>query len=166
MQEAKRLGETEVLDVDGSYLFKKHQQLSSEGIQLPQLSLPETPLIGWEPVNITNYAEMAKKIPRITHGKIYSLSLPPAYPICMYRLLSNFVTCRFVIYIYGRGYKYYIGWRCFSSFAKGFHPLVLWTTGPYRSKCKAPKLLSCSMQDDTFHENRALSSGLAFGLRC
>ena len=49
--------------MDGS---KKHQPLSSKGVQLPQLSLPEMPLIGWE---ITNYSEMAKKIPHVTHGK-------------------------------------------------------------------------------------------------
>ena len=68
IREAKK-NKTPVIDVDGSYLFRKHQQLLSQGLPLVPLDIPSTPLTGWEPVNAGNYFEMAKKIPRLTSGR-------------------------------------------------------------------------------------------------
>ena len=68
IREAKK-NKTPVIDVDGSYLFQKHQQLLSQGLPLVPLDIPSTPLTGWEPVNASNYFEMAKKIPHLTSGR-------------------------------------------------------------------------------------------------
>ena len=57
-----------MVDVDGSYLYRKHQQLLSKGESVAPLSLPDIPLSGWEVVNEQNYTTMAKKIPCVTPG--------------------------------------------------------------------------------------------------
>lgn len=56
------------MNVDGSYLYRKWQKLQDEGITVAPLGLPSIPLAGWEIVNATNYLDMAKRIPRVTHG--------------------------------------------------------------------------------------------------
>ena len=56
----------DVVDVDGSYLYRKEQQLISQGIRTLPLSLPSVPLTGWEVVTADNYKE--KKVPRVISG--------------------------------------------------------------------------------------------------
>ena len=57
IREAKK-NKTLVIEVDGSYSFRKHQQLLSQGLPLVPLDIPSTPVTGWEPVNAGNYFEM------------------------------------------------------------------------------------------------------------
>lgn len=63
VREAKAAG-AKVIDVDGSYVYRKYHQLP--GIVLPS---PDPPLTGWETVTEANHLEIANKIPRVTHGK-------------------------------------------------------------------------------------------------
>ena len=56
-----------VVDVDGSYLYRKAQKCSPQ--LLHQLSILRISLTGWETVHDTNYREMAKKIPRVMPGQ-------------------------------------------------------------------------------------------------
>ena len=58
-----------VVDVDGSYLFKKHQSLTDAGAQIAPLGISDVPMIGWEPVDAKNFKSMSEKIPRVTPGK-------------------------------------------------------------------------------------------------
>ena len=64
-----------MIDVDGSWLYKKCQQ--QRGIWSNDSdTIPDVPLSGWETVDASNYSDMSKKIPRVTHGKdtCYELS--------------------------------------------------------------------------------------------
>ena len=56
----------DVVDVDGSYLYRKEQQLISQGVRTLPLSLPSVPLTGWEVVTADNYKE--KYVPRVISG--------------------------------------------------------------------------------------------------
>ena len=58
----------DMVDVDGSYLYRKHQSLQSMGMSVVTLPLPCVPLRGWEQVNEGNYTAMAKKIPCVPPG--------------------------------------------------------------------------------------------------
>lgn len=55
-----------VIDVDGSYLYRKEQKLKSQGINTLPLCLPALPLVGWESVGADNY--MDKNVPKVTPG--------------------------------------------------------------------------------------------------
>ena len=57
----------DVVDVDGSYLYRKEQQLISQGVNTLPLSLPSVPLTGWEVVSADNYKE--KNVPKVMPGK-------------------------------------------------------------------------------------------------
>ena len=57
-----------VIDVDGSYLYRKQQRLTCGQATLPP---PSRPLRGWESVTAANMNEMAKKIPRVMPGKLF-----------------------------------------------------------------------------------------------
>ena len=57
-----------IVDVDGSYLYRKYQRLLSEGSTVSPPGLPSTPLSGWEHVGEDNLATMAKKMPCVTPG--------------------------------------------------------------------------------------------------
>ena len=52
-----------IVDVDGSYLYRKYQRLLTEGKSVCSPGLPSKPLSGWEQVNEDNHAIMAKKLP-------------------------------------------------------------------------------------------------------
>ena len=64
---AKKEG-SKVIDVDGSYLYKKHQ-LQGSICSTDNATIPDVPLSGWETVDTSNYSDMSKKIPMVTHGK-------------------------------------------------------------------------------------------------
>ena len=55
-----------IIDVDGSYLYRKEQKLNSQGVKTLPLSLPGLPLTGWETFTADNYKE--KNIPKVTPG--------------------------------------------------------------------------------------------------
>ena len=58
----------EVVDVDGSYLYRKHKVVADAGMRVAPLPLPSPPLSGWESVSQENVAEIAKKVPHVTSG--------------------------------------------------------------------------------------------------
>ena len=60
----------EVVDVDGSYLhvYRKYHNMVSSGVSASDPGIPAVPLTGWEQITEVNYKEIAKKIPKVTHG--------------------------------------------------------------------------------------------------
>ena len=60
MREAKQSG-AKVVDVDGSYLYRKRQSMIAEGKPVAPLGIPDVPLTGWEVVDKSNYVELAKR---------------------------------------------------------------------------------------------------------
>ena len=56
-----------VIDVDGSYLYRKQQRLGSGSHCMPS-PIPSLPLTGWESVSAENAREMSVKIPCVTQG--------------------------------------------------------------------------------------------------
>ena len=64
IREAKKAS-TAVIDVDGSYLFRKYEQCGDSNM----LPVPNAPLAGWDIVSQENYSNIAKNIPTVTHGK-------------------------------------------------------------------------------------------------
>ena len=61
----------DVVDVDGSYFYRKEQQLISQGANTLPLPLPSVPLTGWEVVSADNYKE--KNVPEVMPGKHVNL---------------------------------------------------------------------------------------------
>ena len=59
-----------VVDIDGSYLYKKHQHLAATGVNVAPLALPSPPLSGWESVTETNVKMLANNVPRVTSGNL------------------------------------------------------------------------------------------------
>ena len=59
-----------VIDVDGSYLCRKQQQLNCQ-LPLCDLPLPGPPLCGWESVTVENVHEKCLLIPRVMPGLLY-----------------------------------------------------------------------------------------------
>ena len=59
-----------IVDVDGSYLYRKQQQLN---IEPSVLQLPSPPLSGWDVVINTNTKEMATVVPRVTPGSLLNV---------------------------------------------------------------------------------------------
>ena len=58
-----------VVDVDGSYLERKHKQMMDAGMTVAPLGAPTgTPLAGWEVMTEGNVKDTAKKLPRVTSG--------------------------------------------------------------------------------------------------
>ena len=63
---------TEVIDVDGSYLYKKSKRLQDSGVHVAPLDLPAAPITGWERITEANSSDMARNIPSVTSGVIYT----------------------------------------------------------------------------------------------
>lgn len=59
-----------VVDVDGSYMFKKQQHLMQSGLHLASLPPPPPPLGGWKVVNESNVGSISCNIPVVTSGNI------------------------------------------------------------------------------------------------
>ena len=60
---------TAVVDVDGSYLYRKYRSLTEAGVQVSLPACPSVPLTGWNPVNEETCQAIAPSIPRVTSGK-------------------------------------------------------------------------------------------------
>lgn len=69
-----------MIDVDGSYLPRKHEQLKQAGVQVAPLSPPPIPPGGWEAVTEDNHRDMAEKIPTVLPGRIPSSQSSPTLP--------------------------------------------------------------------------------------
>ena len=59
-----------IVDVDGSYLFRKHKHLKESGLNVAPLELPPAPLRGWGSVSEGNVNEVAEKMPKVTAGML------------------------------------------------------------------------------------------------
>ena len=57
------------MDIDGSYAYKKQQQLSMAGAQVASLPPPFPPVGGWKIINETNVTSISSSIPVITAGR-------------------------------------------------------------------------------------------------
>lgn len=58
-----------MIDVDGSYLERKHKQMVDAGMTVAPLGAPtSTPLAGSEIMTEANVKDLAKKLPRVTSG--------------------------------------------------------------------------------------------------
>ena len=60
------------MDVDGSYLYKKSKRLEDAGVLVAPLDPPSSPVTGWETVTEVNASDLAKNIPYVTSGVIYT----------------------------------------------------------------------------------------------
>ena len=61
-----------IVDVDGSYLYKKSKRFEESGRIVALLDSPSAPITGWEIVTEVNANTIAKKIPHVTTGTIYT----------------------------------------------------------------------------------------------
>ena len=57
-----------MIDVDGSYLYRKQQLLTSKAGSI-NIAIPDMPLSGWEVVEESNYKDVSKQIPVVTHSE-------------------------------------------------------------------------------------------------
>lgn len=67
--------ECKFIDVDGSYMFRKHQLMEQEGKNVAPLGIPPPPFSGWEPVTEGNYNDSSVKIPKVTQGKAFGVGV-------------------------------------------------------------------------------------------
>ena len=62
-----------IVDVDGSYLYKKRLRLEASGFVLALMTPPTSaPLSGWDVVTEANATTVAQKLPCVTVGMVYS----------------------------------------------------------------------------------------------
>ncbi len=61
-----------IVDVDGSFLYKKHKRLEDSGLLLAPIEPPSAPLSGWEAITEANASTMAQKLPCVTVGMVYN----------------------------------------------------------------------------------------------
>ena len=80
--------EVEVVNIDGSYLHRKYQNLVSSGITASDPGVPAMPLTGWEQITEGNYKEMAKRIPKVTHARTHTCLLSLIQVICTCTLMQ------------------------------------------------------------------------------
>ena len=57
-----------VVDVDGSYLVRKHEQLRREGVNVGPLGPPSIPFCGLITINEANYKDKSTQIPHVLPG--------------------------------------------------------------------------------------------------
>ena len=60
------VGNMPVVDVDGSYLYKKYKTLADAGHRLAPLTAPSSPPSGRVTVSGENYMQVAPDIPTVT----------------------------------------------------------------------------------------------------
>ena len=73
-----------IVDVDGSYLYRKQQALLHSGVQVAPLPPPAPPLAGWEVVTDSNVDTVSASIPTVTSGKLYMRPLLVAYNLILH----------------------------------------------------------------------------------
>ena len=62
-----------VVDVDGSYIYRKYQCLVESGENVTQPNHPGPPPSGWKVVNKNTYKDLIPSIPLVTTGTIIIL---------------------------------------------------------------------------------------------
>ena len=61
---------TSVVDVDGSYLYRKYKALVESGEQVVLASVPAVHITGWVSVTEVNYQNVAPSMPSVTSGML------------------------------------------------------------------------------------------------
>ena len=82
-----------VIDVDGSYMYRKYQHLVESGESVIQPDHPGPPPSGWKVVNEGTYKDVTPSIPLVTTGKI----------IIIVNIISNY-TFTGLVYSYLAGH--------------------------------------------------------------
>ena len=111
-----------MIDVDGSYLYRKRERLIADGIPVAPLGLPNVPLCGWKSVNKGNYKEIATKIPCVTSGLFIGFLF-----VWIVLKFSFTLHYRFGIFLFSRRDREHLWAWCISSVTERFQPLVLWS---------------------------------------
>ena len=68
MKQAELEG-SKVVDVDGSYLYRKYRALVDAGKRVAFLTCPSPLITGWLSVTDSNYSTLSLSIPAVTSGK-------------------------------------------------------------------------------------------------
>lgn len=111
----EKLAGTKIIDVDGSYLYRKYHQ--HPGVTIPSPSLP---LTGWETVTEANHTEISTKIPKVTHGTYDTVCMMSS---CTFQLLLSIG----VLYTYlAEGVGNTNGKGAFRALQRGF---IHWSSG-------------------------------------
>ncbi|KAL5505774.1 hypothetical protein EMCRGX_G007270 [Ephydatia muelleri] len=61
-----------IVDVDGSYTHRKYECLKEAGEQVLMPSNPPPPLTGWKHVTDAKFKDIARSIPQVTSGLVYT----------------------------------------------------------------------------------------------
>ena len=67
INQAEEVG-TSVVDVDGSYLYRKYKKLAGSGKDVVQPDHPSPPLSGWQIVNENTCKDITPSIPLVITG--------------------------------------------------------------------------------------------------
>lgn len=59
-----------LVDVDGSYMYKKCKTLIEGGMQVAPLPCPTPPISGWRAVNKDSVVSVGPLIPTVTNGNV------------------------------------------------------------------------------------------------
>ena len=62
-----------IVDVDGSYLYKKYRSLADAGNHVSLPSAPMPPISGWKVVTDNTYKEIVPTIHAVTSGKFINI---------------------------------------------------------------------------------------------
>ncbi len=65
--------EMPVVDVDGSFLYKKYIKLSESSKEVAFPSIPSPPVSVWTAVTAHNFQEFADSIPHVSQGNFFCL---------------------------------------------------------------------------------------------
>ena len=81
-----------MVDVDGSYLHRKHQHLTASRVSLAPLEDSSPPITGWESVTEENVHSLVQNIPKVTTGEAVLLFVLKLLHKLLYKLLYTFFT--------------------------------------------------------------------------
>ena len=90
MKQAEQEG-TSVVDVDGSYLYKKYRSLVDAGQQVSLPAYPSPPISGWKSVTDVTHQAIAPSIPAVISGGASNIILNPGN-IYVVALLTVFLS--------------------------------------------------------------------------
>lgn len=65
-----------IVDVDGSYLYRKYEALMKAGEEVSLPSVPPPPISGWIVMSDDNYQSLAPTIPPVTQGTLLYICIP------------------------------------------------------------------------------------------
>ena len=114
-----------VINVDGSYLYKKIERLNEAGVKVDPVGHLPIPISGWETVSADNYSEYSNKIPIVTQGKTMLFQVMNVY---MHNPVMLFVGTVYVYMSESAGVS--AGQGAFRALSRGFQH---WSSGRMES---------------------------------